>query len=323
MSAGPPANFRFFDFSPRTDTFLEEVLAGLSRPQKSVPSKFFYDARGSQLFEAICELPEYYPTRTEIALLRRYAAQMASLLGPRCLLIEYGSGAGVKTRILVDALSPAGYVPIDISRGQLVDSGAALAHAYPKLAVRAVWADYSAPLELPNCADTDYRRRAVFFPGSTIGNFDADECRAFLRNARQVAGPQGALLIGVDLKKDQAVLHAAYNDTAGITAEFNRNLLVRINRELKGDFEVGAFRHRAFYDADKGRIEMHLQSVRAQNAALDGRRFTFALDETIHTEISCKYSVAEFQALASAAGWRSNEVWVDDAKLFSIHYMSA
>jgi len=323
MVRNSAARLSYHDLSPDTGDFRKEVIAGLSQPQKTLAPKFFYDERGSQLFEAICELPEYYPTRTEIALMREKAPEMARCLGMGCVLIEYGSGSGRKTRILVEALAPAAYVPIDIASQQLADYSAEFARAFPHIAVIAVCADYSRPFALPGLERFRERRRAIYFPGSTIGNFTMSEALAFLRNACAVAGPGGAMLVGVDLKKDPAVLHAAYNDAQGITAQFNLNLLERINRELGANINVAGFRHRAIYNAGAGRIEMHLESLRDQRVVIGDRAFTFRRGETIHTENSCKYSIAEFQELARKAGFVPQACWTDARDWFSVHYLTA
>ncbi len=315
------AEFLFHDLHPDTENLLHDVLAGLARPRKSLPPKYFYDKRGSELFEAICVLPEYYPTRTEIAMMQASVAEMARRLGPQCLLIEYGAGSGRKTRVLIEALAPVAYMAIDISRTALRQCAAELAGAYPAVRVAAVCADYTRPLQLP-AIDVNARRRVIYFPGSTIGNFTRPEALDFLRYARAVAGAGGAMLVGVDLKKDPARLHAAYNDAQGATAAFNLNLLTRINRELNGGFDVSAFEHYAFYDVADGCIEMHLRSLRDQRVAVAGRTFTFHAGETIHTENSCKYSVAEFQQLARDAGFTAEQCWTDPDNLFSVHYLS-
>ena len=318
----PGPRFAFHDHHPDTGSFLADVIAGLSRPRKALPAKYFYDARGSRLFEAICRTPEYYPTRTETALMKAQAAAMARRLGARCAVIEYGSGSGRKTRILVEALDPVAYVPIDIAREQLIRTAAQFARDYPRLAVTAVCADYSRPLRLPRLAGLAPRRRVIYFPGSTIGNFTPVEAAAFLVNARRVAGPGGAMLVGVDLKKNATLLNAAYNDAAGVTAAFNLNLLARINRELGADFELSGFRHLAFFDAARGRIEMHLVSLKEQRVRIAGRVFSFRGGEAIHTENSCKYSVAEFHRLAAGAGFQAAACWTDPERLFSVHYLS-
>jgi dimethylhistidine N-methyltransferase len=317
------ARLSFLDLKPDTGSFLRDVMEGLSQPRKELNPKYFYDERGSALFEAICELPEYYPTRTEMAIMREHVAKMADRLGPDCLLIEYGSGSGRKTRVLIAALAPVAYMPIDIAREQLARSAAELERDFPRLQVLAVCADYSRPLALPVDERTQARRRVVYFPGSTIGNFTLPEAGRFLREARATVGTGGAMLVGVDLKKDEALLHAAYNDAQGVTAAFNLNLLARINRELGADFDLGAFHHKAFYHAAMSRIEMHLVSDRRQTVTVAGHRFEFAAGETIHTENSCKYSVDEFQALARTAGFSPERCWTDPASLFAVHYLAA
>lgn len=303
------------------DNFLEDVVAGLSLPQKALPPKYFYDARGSALFEEICALPEYYPTRAEIALTRRHLAEIAAFAGEGCELIEYGSGASTKTRILIAALQPAVYVAVDISESALRGASTQLAAEFPSLNVRAVIGDFGRPLAIPAFAGSG--RKVVYFPGSTIGNLTREESLAFLHMTRGQVGPGGAMLVGVDLKKDPNLLHAAYNDSQGVTAKFNLNLLSRINAELGGDFEVGKFVHYAFYNAPMGRIEMHLASLERQTANVGSHRFRFAPGESIHTENSCKYSVEEFQALAAQAGFRGEKVWMDAEGHFSLHGLVA
>ena len=321
MSESAP--FQFHDLHPDIESFREDVLNGLAQPRKALAPKYFYDARGSELFEAICDLPEYYPTRTELAMMQTGAHEMAQLLGPDCLLIEYGAGSGRKTRILIEALVPAAYVAIDISRTAVQQCAASLAALYPRVKMAAVCADYSKPLDLPVIAAVQARRRVIYFPGSTIGNFTRADALEFLRHARATAEAGGAMLVGVDLKKDAARLHAAYNDSQGVTAAFNLNLLTRINRELQGDFDIAAFEHHAFYEADKGRIEMHLRSLRDQVVHVSQSTFSFARGETLHTENSCKYSVEEFQQLAREAGFTATRCWCDAERLFSVHYLVA
>ena len=322
MSAPSAANFRFHDLAPQITSFLDDVLNGLSLPQKYLPAKYFYDERGSELFEAICELPEYYPTRTEIALMREHAPDMAKKIGPKVLLIEYGSGSSTKTPILINALRPACYVPIDISRELLSQSALALAQSLPDFPVRAICADYTQPFALPPLDDIDFQRKLVYFPGSTIGNFDPAETDSFLRQIAQVIGRNGGALIGVDLKKDKATLHAAYNDAAGVTAAFNLNVLSRINRELGGNFDLNGFRHHAFYDEALCRIEMHLLGLLPQIVTIAANRYAFREGETVHTEISCKYTIEEFQSVARAAGLAATGIWTDPAQLFSVHYLT-
>ncbi len=308
------------DLQPSAGSFLEDVLSGLGASPKALSPKYFYDARGSRLFEAICELPEYYPTRTELALTRDCAGEIAAAVGAGGLLIEFGSGAGIKTGLLLDALRPAAYVPVDIAMDALKESAGRLAAEFPELPMIAVCADYMQPLDVPALAGIA-ARRLIYFPGSTIGNLTPAEAADFLRRARDLAGRGGAMLVGVDLKKDPQRLHAAYNDAQGVTAEFNLNLLRRINRELAADFDLDRFRHVAFYNAVAGRIEMHLESVCAQTVTVSGRTFAFAAGERLHTENSCKYSVAEFQRLAQSAGYRTEAAWVDAESLFSLHLL--
>lgn len=320
-SATQSAQLSFHDYHPQPDDFLREVIHGLGRHPRRIGPKFFYDEHGSRLFDTICRTPEYYPTRTEIGILERHVDDIARHIGKRCVLIEPGSGNSRKVRILLDRLKPRAYLPVDISKNYLRSTAEHVAAEYPWLAVHAVCADYTAPLTLPACPPDV--QRLVFFPGSTIGNFDPVPATAFLRNMVELAGPSGGLLIGVDLKKDPAVLHAAYNDAQGITAAFNLNLLTRINRELDADFDLARFQHRAFYSTGLGRIEMHLVSDDAQQVRVGERHFDFARDESIHTENSYKYSVDEFQALARHSGWTPVAVWTDPARLFSVHYLQA
>ncbi len=315
--------FAFHDRLPDAGSFLGDVIAGLSLPRKELPPKYFYDERGSRLFEAICEAPEYYLTRAETALMAARAGEMARRLGPRCAVIEYGSGSGRKTRVLVHALEPVAYVPIDIARGQLRATAAGFASEFPGLAVIAVCADYSRPLALPELDGLEARRRIIYFPGSTIGNLSVPEAALFLANARALAGAGGGMLVGVDLKKDPARLNAAYNDARGITAEFNLNLLQRINRELGAGFDLSAFRHHAFYNTARSRIEMHLVSLRDQRVRIGDRAFRIRAGESIHTENSCKYSVEEFRRLASSAGFEPAACWTDPERLFAVHYLTA
>jgi len=310
----------FVDLQSPAGSFLDDVLRGLGSSPKAISPKYFYDARGSELFEAICELPEYYPTRTELELTRDCAADIAAAVGAGCLLIELGSGASLKTGLLLQALRPAAYVPVDIAADALKTAATRIVADYPALPVIAVCGDYMRPLMVP-ALDGIAARRLIYFPGSTIGNLTPAEALEFLRRARDLAGSGGAMLVGVDLKKDPRQLHDAYNDAQGITAEFNLNLLRRINRELGADFDPGRFRHVAFYDADAGRIEMHLESLVAQTVSVGGRRFGFAAGERLHTENSCKYSVAEFQQLAQSAGFAAEKVWVDAEALFSLHLL--
>ncbi len=298
--------------------FLADALAGLRASAKSLPCKYFYDAAGSALFDRICELPEYYPTRTELGVMREHAPEMGALLGPGCQVVEYGSGSSVKTRYLLDHLPrPAVYVPVDVSAAHLMASAAGIARRFPELDVSPVVADFTRPFELPPTG-VPVRRRVVYFPGSTVGNFSAAAAASLLRGIRERVGPGGALLIGVDLKKDPAVLVRAYDDAAGVTAAFNLNLLTRINRELGADFDLTKFRHRATYNAAAGRVEMHLVSTEAQTVRLAEHTLAFAAGEAVHTENSHKYTPAEFDALAVNAGLRGVKAWMDAGGLFSV-----
>jgi dimethylhistidine N-methyltransferase len=306
-------------------SFREDVIAGLSLPQKALPPKYFYDARGSRLFEAICRLQEYYPTRSELALTRRHIGAIARFARTGCTLIEYGSGESLKSRLLIEALRPSAYVPVDISQDALRGAAAKLRRRFPRLAIRAVHGDFSQPLKIPIGAGTraSSSRRVVYFPGSTIGNLTPEEAHAFLRMTRGQVGPRGAMLVGVDLKKDANVLHAAYNDAGGVTAAFNLNLLARINRELGADFDLRRFRHYAFYNATPGRIEMHLVSLVRQTVNIGNYRFAFETGESIHTENSYKYAIGEFRALARRAGFSGEKVWLDARGMFSLHGLVA
>ncbi len=306
--------------APRDD-FAAALAAGLAVRPKSLPSKFFYDDAGARLFEEICELPEYYPTRTETALLAAKAEEIAAAIGPDAALIEFGAGASRKVRLLLDALRrPAAFIPIDISGDHLKQAAAVLARDYPALPVLPLAADFTQPFLLPHLPAG--ARRIGFFPGSTIGNFTPAEARQFLRSAARLL-KGGGLLIGVDLVKDPAVLHAAYNDAAGVTARFNLNILTRANRELGTDFDLGRFRHYAFFNPYESRIEMHLVSTAAQQVHLGVQRFDFAEGESIHTENSCKYTISGFRALAADAGFRPAAVWRDPDALFSLHWLEA
>jgi dimethylhistidine N-methyltransferase len=306
----------------RDPTFLADVLEGLSRPDKHLPCKYLYDERGSWLFDRICELPEYYPTRCELAILRRHAAAMVARFPDGAALVEYGAGSGVKTRLLLRQLGQGTYFPVDISRQHLLHSTRRLAEEFPRVEVVPVCADFTRPFALPH-AERFPRRRVVYFSGSTISNFGPAEAVELLRQIARLVGRGGGLLIGVDLKKDRAIVEPAYDDAAGVTAAFNLNLLARINRELGGDFVLGRFRHRAFWDEEHGRIEMHLVSREAQEVSVGDRRFALAAGETICTEHSYKFSVEGFAALARAAGLEVTDVWTDERGWFSVQYAVA
>jgi dimethylhistidine N-methyltransferase len=312
------------DLEPSLDDFQHAVIAGLSQYPKTLPCKFFYDRDGSRLFDEICELPEYYPTRTECRILEQRAGTIARLLGPRVRLVEFGSGAGIKVRLLLRALAqPAGYIPVDISRGHLLMAASALAADFPNLRIAPVCADYTKPFALPAIRGRMSRKTAGFFPGSTIGNFTATEAMNFLRLTRRLLGPSSVMIIGVDIPKDERLLHAAYNDAAGVTAAFNLNLLRRINRELHGTFDLAAFVHDARWNDALSRVEMYLVSTRKQTVDIAGHSFAFDAGETIHTENSHKYGLDRFRALARQAGYVPLEAWIDEQSLFSVHVLGA
>ena len=302
--------------------FRADAMRGLTRRRKTLPCKYLYDSTGSRLFEEICRLPEYYLTRAELGILRRHAAEIADWLGENCLLIEYGSGASVKTRWMLDHLaSPAAYVPIDIACEQLVESSAALAEDYRDLTIRPVCADFTRPFALP-FEDLPVRRRIVYFPGSTIGNFSNANAVRLLRRTARLCGPGGGLLLGADLKKSPRILKAAYDDRRGVTAEFNMNILARMNRELGADFRIDRFGHRAVYNPRRSRIEMHLVSGRDQSAALSGRAFRFVKGESIRTECCHKYNLEDLGRLGAAAGFHLAKIWTDERRYFSVSYFT-
>ncbi len=301
------------------EDFRVAVLDGLSQPQKAIPSRYFYDKRGSALFDRICTLDEYYPTRTEIAILEACCGEIGRMLPSSTAVIEMGSGSSRKVKPLLDALkAPSAYVPVDISREHLIASARALAQQYPQLTVIPVWSDFAQSFAMP---DLPAESRLIFFPGSTIGNFKPDAAVSLLAGWSRHIGLGGHLIIGVDLKKDAQILQAAYDDSAGVTAAFNLNLLARANRELGATFDLDAFAHRAVYNADEGRVEMHLVSSGDQRICIDDRPFTFGAGESIHTENSYKYTVDEFQDLARVAGYHPLAVFTDSATLFSVHVL--
>ncbi len=302
--------------------FLRDVIHGLARPQKALPCKYFYDATGSALFDQICELPEYYLTRTELEILRDHASEMAEAIGEDCDLIELGSGSGLKTRLLLAALRPPrAYLPIDISREHLESSVRDLAQSFPALRFIPVHADFTAPFSLPDTGDP-VARRVVYFPGSTIGNFSPRAALALLTQIADLVGPGGGLLIGFDLDKDESIVWPAYNDRQGTSAEFNLNLLARINRELAADFDLAAFAHRAVYLRAEERMTMHLVSKKNQVVHLAGRQFAFLEGEAIHTEDSYKYSLEHFSRLTSQAGFTLARQWLDANCYFSVQYLT-
>lgn len=304
------------------NAFLHDVVTGLSAQPKWMAAKHFYDAEGSRLFECIMELPEYYPTRSEMQALRAHAAAISALIPEGAALIELGSGSTAKIRLLLEAAPHiAAYVPVDISADYLEEQARELRRDFPRLKVLPVTADFTRPFELP--LSVRKLARVGFFPGSTIGNFEPLAAVAFLRNTARILGGGASLVIGVDLVKDERVLNAAYNDKAGVTAAFNLNLLARINREAGGNFDLGAFSHRAFFNTARERIEMHLVSRKQQRVTVGGETFDFAPGETIHTENSYKYSRAGFRDLARQAGWLEEALWTDDAGNFSVRVMTA
>jgi dimethylhistidine N-methyltransferase len=303
---------------PGTTQFAADVVAGLTATPKRLSPKYFYDSIGSALFERITELPEYYPTRTEVGILNARAEEIAALIPPGAALIEFGSGSSTKTRIILSAADKLGaYIPVDISGQFLQQQAAELRREYPKLQVLPVAADFTQPFELPAAART--MPRAGFFPGSTIGNFEPHEAAAFLRHAGSILGPGATFIVGVDLVKDTQVLQRAYNDSQGVTAKFNLNLLARINRELGAKLDLACFEHHAFFNRERSRIEMHLASHKRQRLRVCGECIDFRAGETIHTENSYKYSIESFGALARGAGWTPVAMWTDANCYFSVH----
>ena len=320
--SGAPGRVTVLDLEPVNEDFLAEVLAGLSASPRSLPCKFFYDEHGAELFQKICELPEYYITRTETELLRRHGREMAESIGANAELIGFGTGAGIKTRMLLEHLeNPIAYVPVDISKQSLLDSAAELSRAMPALEILPVCGDYLQELHLPrSLRKPDHV--AVYFPGSTIGNLEPDVALDFLRRVCHLCGKSGGLIIGVDLQKDRAVLEAAYNDSAGVTAEFNLNLLARASRELGADFDLALWTHRAIYNEREGRIEMHLVSEIAQTVRVGGVDFHFWGGEKIVTEFSYKYTQDGFVAAATSAGFRLARVWTDPQQWFAVFHFT-
>lgn len=307
--------------APASDLLLAEILTGLTARQKYLYPKFFYDQHGSELFDRICELPEYYLTRTEQAILETHAPRFIRRLGPGIRLVEPGSGSSLKTRVLLDALvAPAVYVPVDISRSHLLAVADSLVTCYPCIEILPVCADFTLRFDLPDAA-LPIRRTVVFFPGSTIGNFDHDEAIELLRMMARIAGHDGLMIVGADLRKSPAALEAAYNDAAGVTAEFNLNLLARLNREYGADFDLDAFEHRAPWVEKDSRIEMHLVSRRAQRARIGGAEIVFKAGESIWTESCHKYDCEQFAAMAAAAGLNVREIWMDDEQRFSVQLL--
>jgi dimethylhistidine N-methyltransferase len=314
--------YRFHDCQPEFDDFHHSVISGLSASPKQIAPKFFYDEVGSKIFDAICDQPEYYVPAVERSIFETHAEDiLASLQVQDCHLIEPGAGSSVKVRFLLDRVRPAMYVPMDISAEHLRASAARLAADYPGLPVHAVCVDHTKPYALPS--DIPATRRVFFYPGSSLGNFDPAEAIRFLRDLRSKAGDDGRLLIGIDTKKPADVLNLAYNDPAGVTAAFNLNLLERLRKELASDVDPARFEHRAFYNAARGRIEMHLVSREAQRVRVNGNAFDFQAGESIHTENSYKYTPDELRQLAWDAGWAGEKVWLDDKGYFSVHLLKA
>jgi L-histidine Nalpha-methyltransferase len=302
---------------------LTEIWSGLARDPKRLPCKLFYDARGSRLFESITRLPEYYPTRTELGILERHRHEIAQCIGPLAALVEFGSGASVKTRLLLDALdSPRVYVPIDISTDMLLSSARALEARYPELDVRPLVADYTLELELPLSAAERQGRVVAFFPGSTIGNFEHEEAVSFLRRVRRACGSGSELLIGVDLPKDRATLEAAYDDSQGVTARFNLNALRVLNREYGAQFRLEDFAHRALWNEPESRVEMHLVSRRDHVVRVGSRSVAFREGEAIVTEHCYKYSLEGFRQLCASAGFEVSQVWLDARGYFSLQRLT-
>ena len=311
----------FHDLAPQEESFEAAVLAGFARPQKSIPCRFLYDEHGSHLFDEICRLPEYYPTRTELGILEAAAPAIAARMGPGVQLIELGSGSSHKIRLLLDLLDEVRYVPVDISAEHLRRAADSVARDHPTIPVTAICADYTADFTLPAPLQDGFRKRVAFFPGSTIGNLMPEEALALLRSCARLVGLGGDMLVGVDLKKATPILNAAYDDAQGVTAAFNLNLLTRINRELRGDFELSRFRHLAFYNEAEGRIEIYIESLADQLVHIAGRGFRLSAGERIHTEYSYKYDIDAFRGLARRAGWTPLEYWCDAEQLFSVHYL--
>jgi dimethylhistidine N-methyltransferase len=323
IEAGTQSLLHLHEAAMDSDSVRREVLHGLQLPAKELPCKLFYDERGSELFERICELDEYYLTRTEIALLELHGVEIAALIGPQALLIELGSGNSRKTQILLDRLAgPAAYLPIDLAREQLLRSASAVAISHPRLEVHPLVADYTQDFSLPEISSGS-ARRVGFFPGSTVGNFLPEQVVSFLRRLRDLLGPAGALLIGVDLKKAPQVLHRAYNDRAGVTAQFNLNILAHINRRFGSDFHLEQFAHQAHYNRRLGRIEMHLISREDQQVHFDSLSISLRAGERILTEVSYKYSRGQFGRIARQAGLEVAQMWTDPRRWFSLQWLTA
>ncbi|MCA1455420.1 L-histidine N(alpha)-methyltransferase [Bradyrhizobium sp. BRP22] len=321
MNVHARALAKAYAFDEQTAAFADDVIGHLAQHPKRLSPKYFYDATGSELFEQITVLPEYYPTRTELGILRDRGAEIAAIIPAGAALVEFGAGATTKVRLLLDHCEFGAYVPVDISGDFLNAQAEGLRKDFPRLRVYPVAADFTRPFALP--AEIAEMPKVGFFPGSTIGNFEPQEAADLLRTAREILGSGAQMIIGVDLEKDERVLYNAYNDSAGITARFNLNVLVRINRELGGNFDLSAFTHRSIYNRDRHRIEMHLISRKAQSVRILGNTYSFRPGESIHTENSYKYSLERFAELARNSGWTVRESWTDSAKMFSVHALVA
>jgi len=321
MNVHAPALAEQYRFDEATSVFAGDVIDDLSKYPKKLSPKYFYDVKGSELFEQITVLPEYYPTRTELSILRERGGEITGLIPKGAALIEFGAGATTKVRLLLERCAFGAYVPVDISGDFLQAQARDLRRDFPELDVYPVTADFTTPFALP--AAIAGMPKVGFFPGSTLGNFEPHEASAFLRSARDILGRDAQMIVGVDLEKDERTLYDAYNDAAGVTARFNLNVLERINRELGGNFDLSSFMHRSVYNRDRHRIEMHLISRKAQSVRVLGHTFAFRPGETIHTENSYKYSLDRFSALARGAGWRVTESWTDKGRMFSVHALAA
>src|SRR5882757_3564907 len=320
MNVHAPALAQAHPFDEQSSAFAGDVIGNLSQHPKRLSPKYFYDATGSELFEQITVLPEYYPTRTELGILRDRAGEIAAIIPEGAALVEFGAGATTKVRLLLEQCAFGAYVPVDISGDFLKAQADALRKDFPALSVYPVAADFTAPFALPDAVKA--MPKVGFFPGSTLGNFEPHHACAFLRSAGEILGKDARMVIGVDLEKDERVLYDAYNDAAGVTASFNLNVLVRINRELGGNFDLSSFTHRAIYNRERHRIEMHLISRKPQSVRMLGTSFSFRTGETIHTENSYKYSIERLTALARGAGWEVRESWTDPNRMFSVHALT-
>ncbi len=321
MTKSSSQRYQFFDQHPELADFCADIIQGLSAAEPYIQPKYFYDQAGSRLFEKICNTEEYYPTRTEVNIIRDNIDDIVEILGKDCLLIEPGSGDSYKVRLLLDALRPIAYLPIDISKRYLQDEAQKLAAEFTWLNVHAVCADFTGKLELPYHVEST--NKVAFFPGSTIGNFVPEQAIKVLEEIKVMVGDGGGLLIGVDLQKDTDILNAAYNDKKGYTAAFNKNLLKRINTELGADFNLDHFAHHAFFNREKHRIEMHLVSTQEQQVSIENQHFYFKKGQSILTEYSHKYTVEHFERLASQAGFKRIKTWLDKKQLFSVHYLTS